>query len=71
MAKIASKSPSTPEKCARCGALAGGDHCWCFDLPHRPIGQELTNCLCPACLEQEAKDRTNAANSVPGIGGAF
>jgi len=59
MAKIASNSPSTPENCARCGAsfhcgaLAGSEHCWCFDLPHSPIGEELTNCLCPACLEQE------------------
>lgn len=55
-------APST-ERCVRCGAsfqcgaLAGSDHCWCFDLPHMKLVEELGSCLCQTCLKQDIESR--------------
>ena len=33
-----------------CGIAAGGERCWCFDLPAVMPVRADTACLCPACL---------------------
>ncbi len=45
--------------CAHCGATfdcgAGTDHCWCAEETYRlPLPKAGEDCLCPACLRQEA-----------------
>ena len=42
-----------------CGVKAGGDGCWCFELPNIVALDDLLEgghaCLCPACLRLEMR----------------
>jgi len=42
-----------------CGIAAGGQRCWCFDLPAVMPVKPDTACLCPNCLREaiEAKEQ--------------
>lgn len=36
-----------------CGSLAGGERCWCADLPSLPTLPEAgKGCYCPDCLRE-------------------
>jgi hypothetical protein len=45
--------------------LDGSDQCWCFDLAHIPLAEELISCLCPACLKEEIASRADSARLTP------
>ena len=47
-----------------CGASAGNEACWCYDLPHiPPVTAKDEDCLCPRCLTEAIAQESSNQNA--------
>ena len=47
----------------RCGVTGGDATCWCMSLPPVTPSDRESSCLCPKCLEAEAKRQAEASGA--------